>query len=223
MIPVSQVDCITLEKVAYVIPNAVGIVSCGTKYVFGSLLSRKQTYKLLNRVLDRSRSSSAMLDDVDPMTPSLEDGNTDLKDDDDLNGQDPSSVTPLPEDIAMPLSDTPNLATVSSSYDTPRPTNRRLRSNGPTQKSHQNPSSIDGLSSSFLVLCFVLLSMSVLILLHTSSRIADIENKLAHSFLHRQYCTGQGCSSHNTLLQSLDNSAELLGQVGYSLFFSFHN
>lgn len=65
IIPVAEVVSITLEKVAYLIPNAVGIVTHQTKYVFGSLLSRKQTYKLLVKVLEKHRQQNP----VGPSTP----------------------------------------------------------------------------------------------------------------------------------------------------------
>lgn len=41
---------VTKEKTAYIIPNAVGVTTEDEKHVFGSLLSRESTYKLMVQV-----------------------------------------------------------------------------------------------------------------------------------------------------------------------------
>ncbi|XP_014244549.1 GRAM domain-containing protein 1B-like isoform X2 [Cimex lectularius] len=50
LIPTSMVLKVTKEKTAYIIPNAVGITTEEDKHVFGSLLSRDSTYKLMVQV-----------------------------------------------------------------------------------------------------------------------------------------------------------------------------
>ncbi|XP_066904257.1 GRAM domain-containing protein 2A isoform X3 [Halyomorpha halys] len=50
LIPTSTVLKVTKEKTAYIIPNAVGITTEDDKHVFGSLLSRDSTYKLMVQV-----------------------------------------------------------------------------------------------------------------------------------------------------------------------------
>ncbi|BES87799.1 GRAM [Nesidiocoris tenuis] len=50
LIPTSTVLKVTKEKTAYIIPNAVGITTEVEKHVFGSLLSRDSTYKLMVQV-----------------------------------------------------------------------------------------------------------------------------------------------------------------------------
>uniref|UniRef100_A0A0A9XCE1 GRAM domain-containing protein 1B n=2 Tax=Lygus hesperus TaxID=30085 RepID=A0A0A9XCE1_LYGHE len=50
LIPTSTVLRVTKEKTAYIIPNAVGITTEDEKHVFGSLLSRDSTYKLMVQV-----------------------------------------------------------------------------------------------------------------------------------------------------------------------------
>ena len=48
LIPVTQVASLQKERTAKIIPNAVGLqMSDGKNYVFGSLLSRDSTYKLM--------------------------------------------------------------------------------------------------------------------------------------------------------------------------------
>lgn len=50
LIPTSTVLRITKEKVARIIPNAVGVCTRDDRHVFGSLLSRDSTYKLMTHV-----------------------------------------------------------------------------------------------------------------------------------------------------------------------------
>lgn len=46
-IPLESVINITRERTAFVIPNAIGILSTQDKYVFGSLMARDKTYRLM--------------------------------------------------------------------------------------------------------------------------------------------------------------------------------
>lgn len=46
-IPMTRVISITREKTALIIPNAIGFQTAGKKYVFGSFLSRDNTYKFV--------------------------------------------------------------------------------------------------------------------------------------------------------------------------------
>ncbi|CAD5112840.1 DgyrCDS2052 [Dimorphilus gyrociliatus] len=49
-IPLESVINITRERTAFVIPNAIGILSTQDKYVFGSLMARDKTYRLMINV-----------------------------------------------------------------------------------------------------------------------------------------------------------------------------
>ncbi|XP_026325887.1 GRAM domain-containing protein 2A-like isoform X3 [Hyposmocoma kahamanoa] len=55
LIPVTSVLRITKEKVARIIPNAVGVCTRDERHVFGSLLSRDSTYKLMTQVWKATR------------------------------------------------------------------------------------------------------------------------------------------------------------------------
>lgn len=50
LLPVSHVIKVTKERTAKIIPNAVGLYTVEGKYVFGSLLSRNTTYRLMHHV-----------------------------------------------------------------------------------------------------------------------------------------------------------------------------
>lgn len=50
LIPMCDVISVTKEKTAKIFPNAVGICTDQTKYVFGSLLSRESTFRLMQEV-----------------------------------------------------------------------------------------------------------------------------------------------------------------------------
>lgn len=66
-IPVSKVVNISREKTAFFIPNAIGIKTNEEKYVFGSLMSRDNTYKLMWSVLHAVRATEGITskDDAD--------------------------------------------------------------------------------------------------------------------------------------------------------------
>lgn len=56
LIPITSVVKITKERTARIIPNAVGVATADDKHVFGSLLSRDSTYKLMMMVLKAANS-----------------------------------------------------------------------------------------------------------------------------------------------------------------------
>ncbi|GLV44144.1 GRAM domain containing 1B [Carabus blaptoides fortunei] len=56
LIPLASVMKISKEKTARIIPNAVGVATADDKHVFGSLLSRDSTYKLMTMVLKAANS-----------------------------------------------------------------------------------------------------------------------------------------------------------------------
>lgn len=55
------VEKITKEKTARIIPNAVGISLTEEKHVFGSLMSRDNTYRYMIKVWEAARTASAIL------------------------------------------------------------------------------------------------------------------------------------------------------------------
>lgn len=48
---------ITKEKTARIIPNAVGITTPEEKHVFGSLMSRDNTYRFMNKIWMAAQSN----------------------------------------------------------------------------------------------------------------------------------------------------------------------
>lgn len=56
------VQKITKEKTARIIPNAVGIATVEDKHVFGSLMSRDNTYRLMTEVWDAARNSYTLVE-----------------------------------------------------------------------------------------------------------------------------------------------------------------
>ncbi|KAK9878900.1 hypothetical protein WA026_003729 [Henosepilachna vigintioctopunctata] len=57
LIPMISVEKITKEKTARIIPNAVGIATADEKHVFGTLLSRENTYKYMTKVWNLSQQA----------------------------------------------------------------------------------------------------------------------------------------------------------------------
>lgn len=57
LIPMPTVEKITKEKTARIIPNAVGISTAEEKHVFGSLISRENTYKYMTKVWEVSQKA----------------------------------------------------------------------------------------------------------------------------------------------------------------------
>ncbi|KAK5650889.1 hypothetical protein RI129_001918 [Pyrocoelia pectoralis] len=62
LIPLLSVQKITKEKTARIIPNAVGIATVEDKHVFGSLMSRDSTYRLMTKVWDAARNNAQTLE-----------------------------------------------------------------------------------------------------------------------------------------------------------------
>ncbi|XP_025831586.1 GRAM domain-containing protein 2B-like [Agrilus planipennis] len=58
LIPLLTVEKITKERTAKIIPNAVGVVTSEDKHVFGSLMSRDNTFRLMIKVWDAARNSA---------------------------------------------------------------------------------------------------------------------------------------------------------------------
>uniref|UniRef100_A0A0L8GL33 GRAM domain-containing protein n=1 Tax=Octopus bimaculoides TaxID=37653 RepID=A0A0L8GL33_OCTBM len=52
-IPLDNVLCVTKEKTAFIIPNAIGVQTTTEKYVFGSFVSRDAAYNLMQDLFDR--------------------------------------------------------------------------------------------------------------------------------------------------------------------------
>ncbi|XP_044761748.1 GRAM domain-containing protein 2A-like isoform X2 [Coccinella septempunctata] len=57
LIPMLTVEKITKEKTARIIPNAVGISTAEEKHVFGSLISRENTYKYMMKIWEVSHKA----------------------------------------------------------------------------------------------------------------------------------------------------------------------
>lgn len=56
-IPVSSITNISKKNTARIIPNAIGVLTEKTKYVFGSLMSRDNTYQLMLSIWQHARES----------------------------------------------------------------------------------------------------------------------------------------------------------------------
>ncbi|XP_035222374.1 GRAM domain-containing protein 2B-like isoform X2 [Stegodyphus dumicola] len=94
LLPVSDVIKVTKERTAKIIPNAVGLYTVEGKYVFGSLLSRNTTYRLMHHVWLKSADPDTTEDE-----PSLSEASEPGTSDEAL----PISSTPLvrPEDLPV--------------------------------------------------------------------------------------------------------------------------
>lgn len=62
LIPTASVLKVSKEKTAKIIPNAVGIATMHERHVFGSLLSRDATYKLMIQVWKNATEPEAIED-----------------------------------------------------------------------------------------------------------------------------------------------------------------
>ncbi|XP_060062815.1 protein Aster-B-like [Ylistrum balloti] len=60
-IPMEKVISITREKTALIIPNAIGLQTAQEKYVFGSFISRDNTYKFLYSLWKKTQQQNDML------------------------------------------------------------------------------------------------------------------------------------------------------------------
>ncbi|RWS01652.1 hypothetical protein B4U79_13671, partial [Dinothrombium tinctorium] len=69
LIPISDVIEITREKTVKIIPNAVGIVTGEGKYVFGSLISRETTYRVMYDAWSRYIPMSSMSTEKERQRP----------------------------------------------------------------------------------------------------------------------------------------------------------
>jgi hypothetical protein len=61
LIPMLSVEKITKEKTARIIPNAVGISTNEDKHVFGSLMSRDNTYRYMVKVWEVAQNASLLV------------------------------------------------------------------------------------------------------------------------------------------------------------------
>ncbi|XP_054716609.1 uncharacterized protein LOC129226053 isoform X2 [Uloborus diversus] len=66
LLPVSDVIKVTKERTAKIIPNAVGLYTVEGKYVFGSLLQRNTTYRLMHHVWLKSADPDSTEDEPTP-------------------------------------------------------------------------------------------------------------------------------------------------------------
>lgn len=60
-----SVEKITKEKTARIIPNAVGIETSEDKHVFGSLMSRDNTYRYMVKVWEVAQNASLLVVEPD--------------------------------------------------------------------------------------------------------------------------------------------------------------
>ncbi|XP_063906844.1 GRAM domain-containing protein 2B-like isoform X2 [Zophobas morio] len=69
LIPMLSVEKITKEKTARIIPNAVGIETSEDKHVFGSLMSRDNTYRYMVKVWEVAQNASLLVVEPDIVEP----------------------------------------------------------------------------------------------------------------------------------------------------------
>ncbi|XP_076376304.1 uncharacterized protein LOC117229568 isoform X3 [Megalopta genalis] len=102
LIPTTSVLKISKEKTARIIPNAVAIATEGERHVFGSLLSRDSTFKLMKQVWDAAMEPQPVLPlENNPDTPVVDDSEVNHEEDDssmsesgtDLNSRPPTVCT----------------------------------------------------------------------------------------------------------------------------------
>ncbi|XP_023232531.1 GRAM domain-containing protein 2A-like isoform X1 [Centruroides sculpturatus] len=75
LIPISDVVKVTKERTARIIPNAVGVYTGEGKYIFGSLLSRDATYRLMHQIWMKTADAGLSLPDdteSDNSSPALQ-------------------------------------------------------------------------------------------------------------------------------------------------------
>ncbi|XP_049937850.1 GRAM domain-containing protein 2B-like isoform X1 [Schistocerca serialis cubense] len=95
LIPTVSVTKISKEKTAYIIPNAVGVSTAEGKHVFGSLLSRDSTHRLMTQVWKAAQQPDPqgnLLPIEQVMKDEVDSASGDVKDDDDssVSGSDRS-------------------------------------------------------------------------------------------------------------------------------------
>jgi hypothetical protein len=69
LIPMLSVEKITKEKTARIIPNAVGISTNEDKHVFGSLMSRDNTYRYMVKVWEVAQNASLLVVEPEIVEP----------------------------------------------------------------------------------------------------------------------------------------------------------
>ena len=60
LIPVHKVVKVSKEKTAKIIPNAIGVTTAQQKHVFGSLLSRDLTWRLMHSIWRKVRGKNGI-------------------------------------------------------------------------------------------------------------------------------------------------------------------
>ncbi|XP_049765132.1 GRAM domain-containing protein 2A-like isoform X2 [Schistocerca cancellata] len=95
LIPTVSVTKISKEKTAYIIPNAVGVSTAEGKHVFGSLLSRDSTHRLMTQVWKAAQQPDPqgnLIPIEQVMKDEVDSASGDVKDDDDssVSGSDRS-------------------------------------------------------------------------------------------------------------------------------------
>uniref|UniRef100_A0A1B6CQR8 GRAM domain-containing protein n=1 Tax=Clastoptera arizonana TaxID=38151 RepID=A0A1B6CQR8_9HEMI len=168
---------VTKEKTAYIIPNAVGITTEDGRHVFGSLLSRESTYKLMVQVWSTAVTSlPANLTNV-----SLEKAEDFLSGDERKNDEDSSlsgSESLTERDISAKTEvhallagtteiEKQNVSKVTGSFFSPYLQLRKYCSNLPTSK----------LLLIISTLLIILLSLSSTFLIYRINRIQNNHNK----------------------------------------------
>ncbi|XP_046400933.1 GRAM domain-containing protein 2B-like isoform X3 [Ischnura elegans] len=117
LIPTVSVLKVTKERTAKIIPNAVGVATEEDKHVFGSLLSRDATYKLMVQVWRNARASDVIRKDSiikpqvvkDEVDSGSNDGNLNDEDDEEEEEEDEEEDEEEEEDSSgsdLPLSPT---------------------------------------------------------------------------------------------------------------------
>uniref|UniRef100_A0A1B6EGK2 GRAM domain-containing protein n=1 Tax=Clastoptera arizonana TaxID=38151 RepID=A0A1B6EGK2_9HEMI len=177
LIPTTSVLSVTKEKTAYIIPNAVGITTEDGRHVFGSLLSRESTYKLMVQVWSTAVTSlPANLTNV-----SLEKAEDFLSGDERKNDEDSSlsgSESLTERDISAKTEvhallagtteiEKQNVSKVTGSFFSPYLQLRKYCSNLPTSK----------LLLIISTLLIILLSLSSTFLIYRINRIQNNHNK----------------------------------------------
>ncbi|XP_041981060.1 uncharacterized protein LOC121734503 [Aricia agestis] len=102
LIPTTSVLRITKEKVARIIPNAVGVCTRDERHVFGSLLSRDSTYKLMMAVWKSTRAPELAVPKPQELrTSEVEASEYSAGDDSSSGGADHVDGAPRPEPEAI--------------------------------------------------------------------------------------------------------------------------
>ncbi|KAJ0175122.1 hypothetical protein K1T71_009263 [Dendrolimus kikuchii] len=106
LIPTTSVLRITKEKVARIIPNAVGVCTRDERHVFGSLLSRDSTYKLMTHVWKAARAPELATPKPDLRASEVELDASEYSPEDDsssVGGDQPDAAVASPRREAEPI------------------------------------------------------------------------------------------------------------------------